>query len=74
MPVKVRGEEEDSKQRKRRINIEVRWIKERESQTEKKKVLERRKEGSKGREMVGLWGGVARCHFKSEFTVRGDGL
>lgn len=37
MPVKVRGEEEDSKQRKRRINIEVRWIKERESQTEKKR-------------------------------------
>lgn len=47
---------------------------ERERQTETRKVMEKKRRGSKAREMVGLWGAVACCHFKSEFTVWGDRL
>lgn len=52
--------------------MKIRWIKERERAGARQK--KRRKGSSGGREMVGLWSVVAHCHFKSEFTVRGDGL
>lgn len=73
MPVKE-WREEDSKQRQRGIKTEwksggLKRRKEQTPDTKRRKVEEKGKGSSRGREMVGLWSVLACCHFKSEFTV-----